>query len=173
MTYPRFFLWILVFTILSFSACIKTYNPIPKLATGGNGQFIASVNGNVYVFNTANISYANGRFSLEGMDSIPGQVQRIEIYFPAKTTGIYTLSSGTSNSGSVGVYMSAFSWKSVFSRYFTNRNNPGSITVTQLDTINKVISASFAFPATSNAILTSTPDIIQVSNGSFIHLTWQ
>ena len=173
MTNPRFFPWILLFSFLCFSACIKTYNPIPKLATGSNGQFIASINGNVYVFNTANIGYANGRFSLEGIDSIPGEVQRIEIYIPVKTTGTYALSSGTSTSGSVGVYMSAFSWKSVFSRYFTNRNNPGSITVTQFDTINKVITASFVFPATSNTILTSTPDIIQVSNGSLIHLTWQ
>ena len=173
MTHPRFFLWISIFAWIGFSACVKSYNPTPKVATGVAGQFIAAINGNVCTFNTTNIGYSNGRFSLEGTDSIPGQVQRIEIYVPAKTTGTYPLSSGTSSSGSVGVYMSAYSWKSVFSRFFTNKNNPGAITVTQLDTVNKVITASFAFPATSNSVFTSNPDIIQVPNGSMIQLSWQ
>ena len=154
------------------SACVKTFNPTPAVAKGGNAQFIASINGQVCVFD-GTVTYDKGRFALFGSDSVPGKVQRVELYSGFKVPGTYFLGSGTALAGSVGVYRSASSWISNFSNFYTNALNGGTITVTSLDTVQKTITGSFNFPATSNAVLSSTPSIVQITNGSFINISWQ
>lgn len=136
-----------------------------------NNTIVATVTGSIaesgtFIYTPQNCSYSKGILSIGGSCTVYEEVNTLGLYVHAKQVGTYTLSmynsAGTGGSGS---------GSQVVIGYSTDSLRTGILTLTKLDTINKIVAGTFNFiaeeqyPFMGGGTETTT-------NGYVTNLTW-
>jgi hypothetical protein len=130
--------WILPFILLSFVSCSKELseenNTIPV-----SGDFYATIGGNQWDADSLRLVFvSNGGISINGLSKTGGQ---ITIFLPTFKTGTYILNA---NSDSYAYYTNILLSPPV--GYLSNVGTAGgTLTITDIDTVNHLVNGSFAF----------------------------
>jgi hypothetical protein len=148
-------------------SCSKP-TPAAIVAAAGLGSFNATVNGTATSFLPAG-SHNSGVYTITGSIST-APLQSIAISTLGKTTGTYTLNSGIGTNGSNAIYATGPTTSNL-TKFRTDTLDTGTLTITAMDTVKKVMSGTFSFTAKQFSP-TASAATVTVTNGNFTNLKW-
>ena len=159
----------LIWALSALMGCKSQQDALPPPSTEGLNIFACKINGKSWI--------ANGRSNDQGPSGKPIEIEfrkvsadtfylmihthadtkdRVQITLPGGVIGENTL---TDRYGApFGIY-----YDNQFRIFNSMRNNPGSVRITRLDTVNQVISGTFAF----DAQYIVDKSIIKITEGRF------
>jgi hypothetical protein len=171
-----------IYTILGFGliillSCKKNITELPPETQTGANTFGAKVDGKLWgpagmavvaTAPTLEARYANGNVFINARNysSSPTETE-FEIYIAnINGPGVYSLNTDTpkypNQTGSYGFYI-----KRTFmpeNEWITSSQHGGAVTITKIDTANRIVSGTFQFDALN---ITGAPVIIHVTEGRF------
>jgi hypothetical protein len=153
--------------IVLFGSCSKP-TTAAVVAAAGLGSFNATVNGTATAFLPAG-SYNNGVYTITGSITT-APLQSIAISTLGKTTGTYTLNSGIAANGSNAIYATGPTTSNL-TKFRTDTLDTGTLTITAMDTVKKIMSGTFSFRARQFSP-TASAATVTVTNGNFANLKW-
>jgi hypothetical protein len=147
--------------IVLFGSCSKP-TTAAVVAAAGLGSF------NATAFLPAG-SYNNGVYTITGSITT-APLQSIAISTLGKTTGTYTLNSGIAANGSNAIYATGPTTSNL-TKFRTDTLDTGTLTITAMDTVKKIMSGTFSFRARQFSP-TASAATVTVTNGNFANLKW-
>ncbi len=170
------YIFFVLYFFCSIAAC-KKEDGLTKETDNGANTFSCKVNGKIYIPKVAlfagNPIYCQYYKSLGSEEykliigttnpDAPVQHVRIEIT-GIKSTGTYSV--GAQNSYyCLGTYeLNVGGYNSTANRFETDNHNNGSVIISKLDTINKIVSGRFEFEATNTD---NDTEIAKITSGRF------
>ncbi|HLA59580.1 MAG TPA: DUF6252 family protein, partial [Puia sp.] len=137
---------LLTFILFSFIACTKEMSEEGNNGGGpGAGDFYATIGGNLWNADSLQLVLVSSNgVSINGLSKTGDQ---ISILLPAFNTGTYTLGA---QSSSYALYANLLTPSA--NVYVSNAGSAGgTVTISSIDTVNRVVSGSFQFTLTNPA----------------------
>ena len=154
--------WVLWFILFSFVSCSKELS-FENGTKPASGNFYATIDGKLW--NADSLQYvfeSNGAMSINGLSQSGEQISMI---LPTFKTGTYTLDAG---SDSYAYYTNVFTTPPA--GYLSNTGTAGgTITISEIDTVNHLVSGSFSFTLI-NPVDNSSKTVTQ---GFFVNLPYK
>jgi hypothetical protein len=165
-----------LFAILLFASCKKEISSLPDTSQSGSNTFGAKINGDLwgpakfgpFSGDILVTTKAGNRFTIDANNfaSSPNETEMIIVLYDVTGPGVYQLNTNTSHPNGQSSY--AYYVKrnmTPINEWITSSTYSGSVNITKLDSVNKILSGTFQFDAHSLSLYDS--DVMHATEGRF------